>query len=152
MRPETAVARRMRITLYVSVLVVNAMCCHPEKRPALKRESSTYGKEVFNPLVSLVPAMREQSVVAHADTEAAGNPPQQDRDKKCFPREHEKGYERADMECDHEKRCELADGLLKRAVTLKKFHEYWFLLGDFELASIFMIPSLTAGKALLCNS
>ena len=60
----------------VRMLMVNAMRGDPEDRPAFERERAADGQEVLDPLRRLVAAMRQQAVVAHADAERAGDPPQ----------------------------------------------------------------------------
>src|SRR5215472_620598 len=112
----------MRIAFHVSVLVMDAMRCHPEEWPAFQGQSRAYCQKIFEPLVGLVSAMGEQAVITHADAEAAGDPPQQHSHKKCFPGKHEKRGYGAEVKSHHEKHCELADGFSERAVTLKKFH------------------------------
>jgi hypothetical protein len=57
--------------------------------------------------------MGEQSVVAHADAEASGNPPKYSRKHKRFPAEKEQRGNRADMKCKHEKGCGPINGLRK---------------------------------------
>src|ERR1051326_5247650 len=124
MRPKTAIARRMRVPLYVSILVMNAMRCHPEKRPAFQRQRGADGKKVLHPLIRLESAMSQQPVIAHPDAEAAGNPPQQHGHKQRLPGKHEERRDCAYMKCHHKKSGEFADRLTKRAITFEQFHEY----------------------------
>src|SRR5262245_11281868 len=58
-RPEAAVAWRMRVAVNVCVLVVDAMRRYPEKWPAFQRQGCAQREEVLNPLVSLESAMSE---------------------------------------------------------------------------------------------
>src|SRR5579859_7777564 len=131
-RPEAAIARRMRIAFHVSILVMDAMRRYPEKRAAFQRQRSAEGNEIFEPLVSLETAMREQPVIRNADAQAAGDPPQQQRDEKSLPGKHEKRCYGAYVKCDHEKSGQFADGFPKRSVPLEKIHEcgspWWFAL------------------------
>src|SRR5262249_46695956 len=121
--PEAAVAGRMRIALHISVLVMDSVSSHPEKRSALQRERRANRQKVFNPFISLEPAVSEQAVIPHADAQAARNPPQKDGNEECLPGEHEQRRDGAHVKCCHEKSCELADRFSKRAITLKEFHE-----------------------------
>src|SRR5579859_7552389 len=130
-RPETAVAGRMRIALHVSILVMDSVRRHPEKRAAFKRQCGADGDEIFEPLIRLKSTVREQPMIRNANAKAAGNPPQKQRDEKSLPREHEKRCDRAYVECDHEKSGELPDGFPKRSIPLEKIHEcespWWFV-------------------------
>ena len=76
--------RRMRIAFVIGMLVVNAVRGDPEDRSALKRERAADREEVLDPLRRLVAAVRQQAVIAHADAEAAGDPPQEQRSKRAF--------------------------------------------------------------------
>jgi hypothetical protein len=44
-------------------------------------------------------------VIAHADAETSGNPPEKSRKYQGFPGEKEQRGDRADMKCKHEKEC-----------------------------------------------
>ena len=130
-RPEAAIARRVRIAFHVSILVMDAMRRYPEKRSAFQRQRGAEGDEIFEPLISLEAAMREQPVISNADAQAAGNPPQKQRDEKSLPGKHEKRCDRAYVKCHHEKSCEFADWFPKRPVPLEKIHECeapWWLV------------------------
>ena len=43
MGPQTAIPRRMRVTIFVCVLVMQAMCRDPEDWPTLQSQRATYG-------------------------------------------------------------------------------------------------------------
>ena len=75
-RPEAAVARRVRIAVVVGVLVVDAVRRHPEDRPALERQRAADRQEVLEGLRRLVAAVRVQPVIAQADAEPDGHPVQ----------------------------------------------------------------------------
>src|SRR6266536_85766 len=85
--------------------MMNAMGRHPENRTALQRQSGAPGEEVLDPLRSRVSAMRQQPVIAHADPEAARDPPQKCGDKKCFPGEEKERRRSAYMKQEHGRRC-----------------------------------------------
>ena len=76
-RPEGALARRVRIAVVIRVLMMDAVRGHPEDRPALERERAAGGEEVLHPLGRLVSAVRQQAVVAHADAPAARDVPEE---------------------------------------------------------------------------
>jgi hypothetical protein len=61
----------MRIAILVGILMMNAMRRHPENRSALQRQRGTDRQKIFDPLRSLIPTMREQAVIRHADAQAA---------------------------------------------------------------------------------
>ena len=77
--PPFAVQGRMRITFLVRELVMNAMSGHPEDRPAFQGQCGAHRHEILDPFRSLITAMGQQAVVAHSDSDTAGNPPQHDR-------------------------------------------------------------------------
>src|SRR5438105_12736078 len=97
MRPQTAVARRVWVAFLVGVLVMDAMRRNPKYWPAFKSQRSAHCENVFHPLRSLIAAMRKQTVVAHADAEASGDPPENQRRQQRFPTEHEECSYRANM-------------------------------------------------------
>src|SRR5258708_36875693 len=84
-RPPLAVAGGVRIAVLVGKLMMNAMRGHPENRSALEGESGAPGQKIFHPLRRLVSAMRQQTVIAHANAEASGNPPQEHGDEERLP-------------------------------------------------------------------
>ncbi len=100
-RPEGALARRVRIAVVVRVLVVDAVRGHPEDRAALERERAADRQEVLDPLVGLVAAVRQQAVVGHADAEAAGDEPHDDRGEDGAEVDVEERGDGADVERRH---------------------------------------------------
>src|SRR5947209_17594953 len=86
------------------MLVMNAVRCHPENRTALKDEGSANCQKIFHPLWGLITAMCKQAVVAHADSQAARNPPEDARGKKRFPCEKKQCGDGAHVEGEHETR------------------------------------------------
>src|SRR5208282_360274 len=100
-RPPLAIDGRMRIAFLIGKLMMNAMRRHPEDRSAFESEGRTRGEEVFDPLRSLIAAMREQPVVGHADAQAPRNPPQEHRYKESFPGEEEECGNRPDVKQGH---------------------------------------------------
>src|SRR5260370_25424751 len=115
MSPESAVARGVRIAIFIGILMMNAMRRHPEERASFQRQGSAYGQKIFDPFVSLVSAMREQAVIAHADAQAAGHPIQKHRQRQIFPAEHEQRSDGANVKRKHEKSGDPASVLAKRA-------------------------------------
>ena len=75
---------RVRIAFLVGELMMNAMRRHPENRTAFERERGAHRQEIFHPLGSLVAAMGQQAVIAHADAEAARDPPQEHATNRAF--------------------------------------------------------------------
>src|SRR5262249_39540896 len=106
----------MRVQLLVGVLMMDAMRSDPEKRSAFERQRGAEGEEIFHPLVGFVSAVSQQPVVRHADSEATRNPQQYDRQEQGLPAEHEQGSYGADVECQHEKKCNGIQRLTKRPV------------------------------------
>src|SRR5579863_1999556 len=89
MGPPLAIHRRMRITLLIGMLVMDAMRCYPENRPALQGQHGAGRQKILNPLWSFVTAMRQQPVIAHTDPQAASSPVEKQRDQKSRPGKEE---------------------------------------------------------------
>ena len=87
MGPEPAVARRVRITFLVRVLMVHAVGGDPEDRPALERQRAADRQEILERLRRLEAAMGVQPVIAEADAEADREPVQHQRDEDVGPGE-----------------------------------------------------------------
>ena len=121
-RPDPAIARRMRITFLIGILMVHAMRRHPGDRAAFEGQSSANGEEVFHPFRCLVAPMREQPVVAHADAKTPNNPRKQYRQRKRLPSEEKQGYDPTDVECCYEGAGHPIDGLCKCSVAFKDAH------------------------------
>ena len=100
-RPVGAFARRVRIAFVIRMLMMNAMRGDPEDRSALERERAAHRQEVLDPLRRLVAAMRQQAVIAHADAERAGDPPQDDRHGDGAGVDEEERGHGADVERGH---------------------------------------------------
>jgi hypothetical protein len=49
----------VRIAFYVSILVMDAVRRHPEKRAAFQRQRGAEGNEIFEPFIGLEAAVRE---------------------------------------------------------------------------------------------
>src|SRR5271165_5982487 len=92
----------MGVAIFVRVLVMNAMRGYPGDGAAFKSERAASGEKILHPFRSFVAAMREQAVVAHADSQAAGNPPHDDANDQRFPGEKEDRAEGAQMQGDHD--------------------------------------------------
>src|SRR5438067_10973835 len=83
--PPLAVERSVGIAFFIRKLMMNAMSCDPENRSTFKRQSCANRQEIFHPLRSLVSAMSEKAMVAHADAKAARNQPQEASNEKHIP-------------------------------------------------------------------
>src|ERR1043165_9525591 len=57
---------------------------------------------MLDQLWCLVSAMRQQSVITHADAQAGGNPPKHECDHQGLPTEHEERCNGAEMKQPHE--------------------------------------------------
>jgi len=98
--PPLSIHGRVRIAFVVGKLVMHAMRGDPENRAAFKSERGANGEDIFDPLGSFVAAMREQTMVAHANSKAAGYPPQEDGHEQCFPGEEEKSGDSSEVKQD----------------------------------------------------
>src|SRR5271156_4596639 len=81
---------------------MNAVRGHPENRAAFESERGENRHHIFDPLGSFVTAVSEQAVIADADADAGGEPPENNRYKKSLPGKKEKCNKRADMKEHHE--------------------------------------------------
>ena len=85
-RPEGAIARRMRIARLVGLLMMDAMGGHPEDRPAFERQRAANGKEILEPHRDLIGPMGVQAMIAHADAEPGGEVIQPLRPRPAVPK------------------------------------------------------------------
>src|SRR5579863_1418608 len=91
----------MRVAGLIGLLMVHAMYRDPENRPAFKGERPADGEKVFQPQWALVPPVGMQPVVSHADSEARGDPIQEQRNQEIPPAEHKQRGEGADVKEAH---------------------------------------------------
>jgi hypothetical protein len=91
----------VRVAFFLGILMMLAMGGDPEDWPAFESKRSASGQEIFHPLGSLVSSVGEQPMVAHADAQAARNPPQKNGHEQRFPSEKEKCGYGAYVERDH---------------------------------------------------
>src|SRR5580700_753318 len=94
----------MRVAVLIRVLVMNAVRRDPENRTAFERERSADGQKILHPLRRLVPTVREQAMISHADSQAARNPPQEHGNEQSLPCEEEKCRHRAHVKQAHKDR------------------------------------------------
>lgn len=111
MSPEAAVVGRVRVAFLVGVLMMLTVGGDPEDRSAFESECAADGEEILEPARCFVAAMREEAVVAHANAEAAGDPPQEHGDEEGLPMKHEERGDSADVERDHDEESDPDDGL-----------------------------------------
>ena len=101
---------------------MNAMGCHPADGAALQCETGADGEEIFDPFVSLVSAMSEQTVIAHADTKRINDPPKQNAQRERLPAEKEECRNSTDVQDCQKEKDDRINGLSKSAVALQKAH------------------------------
>jgi hypothetical protein len=121
----------MRIAFHISILVMNAVRRHPEKRSAFQRQRGAESDEILEPFICLEPAVRQQPVISDADPQTSSNPPEKQGDEKSLPGKHEKRDYSAYVKRHHEKSGEFADWFPKRSISLEKVHECvspWWLV------------------------
>src|SRR5690349_6582502 len=111
--PQAAIARRVWIAFLVRILMMDAMRGHPGDGTALECQSSADGQKIFHPLGGLVPAVREQAMVAHADAQASRDPPKNDGQSEGLPGEEKQRCDRADVKGQHERGRRPIDGFRK---------------------------------------
>ena len=106
------------IAFLVRILMMHAVRGDPGNGAAFDGQRAAGGQDVFDEFRCFVAAMRKQAVIAHADAEAAGNPPHDDGEDQGLPGEKEEGAEGAEMQADHDGGHAPVDGLVKGAVVL----------------------------------
>ena len=127
--PESTFAGRVRVAFLVGVLVMLAMGGDPEDGAALESEGGADGEDVLHPSGGFVAAMGEEAMVAHADAEASGNPPEKHGNEEGFPTEHEERGDGAEMERDHDEEGQPDDGLREGAIGSKEVRLLHKLIG-----------------------
>jgi hypothetical protein len=103
----------MGIAFLVRILVMDTMGRHPRDGSAFKSESAADRQEIFNRARGFVSAMGEQPMVAHADSQASRQPPQEKADGCGLPSEEEKGSDSSNVEQHHEEGGDPIEWLLK---------------------------------------
>ena len=121
-RPERALARRMRVAVLVRVLMMNAMSGDPEDRSAFERQRAAGGQEVLDPFRCLVAAMREEAVIAHADPKRTGNDPESDGRENGAGIDNEEGGHGADVERRHRNDGDPVDGAFRSFAPVERGH------------------------------
>src|SRR6201999_2249520 len=101
MSPPSTFMRCVGISIVVGELVMDAMHRYPEYGTAFEGERGANGHGVFKPFGNAIAAVREQAVVAHADTDAVGQIPEHECAGEGLPREHEQRDDGPDMEQPH---------------------------------------------------
>src|SRR5512146_1435715 len=112
----------MGVAFLVGILMMNAVRRHPEHRPAFQSKCAANRQDVLDPLGRLVSTVREQAVISHADSQAAGNPPKQSGQHQGLPAEHKQSNDGADVKCAHEKNGDWIDRLAECLVALENAH------------------------------
>src|SRR6202795_4203171 len=113
----------MGIAFFVRILMMHAMGGDPGNRAAFDGQRSAGSQEVLDEFRSFVTAMRKQAMVAHANAQAAGNPPHEEAKNQGLPGEKEKSPEGAEMQTNHDGGHAPIDGLMKGAVIIEKSAE-----------------------------
>ena len=97
MGPHAAVPRGVGVAFLVTECMVFAVVCHPDERGALARDSTQEGKEKPHRSGCLEAAVREQTVIAEANAQAAGHPVERQTDGQPRPGEIEGCGERCQV-------------------------------------------------------
>src|ERR1700721_4161184 len=127
--PPGTVARSMRVTFVIGVLMMNAVRGDPEDWSALQGEATAHGDEVLDPPRSTVAAVGEQAVIGHADADIDGEKVSDAEGGGFFPREEEQSGDGSDGQGTHGDGGDPVDAAL---LVLAAHAEVLFdLLGDF---------------------
>src|SRR5579859_5516691 len=113
----------MGIAFFIRILMMHAMGGDPGNGASLDGQRAASGEKVFDEFRGFVAAMRKQAVIAHADAQAAGNPPHEEAKNKGLPGEKKESAESAEMQTDHDGGHTPIDRLMERAVVLEKSSE-----------------------------
>ena len=100
-RPPGALARRMRITVLIRMLMVDAMSGHPEDGAAFECERAAPCQHVFDPFVRLVATVGEEPVVAHPDAQHSGHDVENQRGEHGAPIDEQQCGNRREVEARH---------------------------------------------------
>src|SRR5450631_1618705 len=100
-RPPGAFLRRVRVALFIAVLMVDAVRGYPGDWSAFKGQSAAHGEKIFDHPGHLISAVYQQTVIAHADSTIDGKHIQHDCNNQVCPTEEEQRGDRADVKDDH---------------------------------------------------
>jgi hypothetical protein len=87
----------VRISLPISVRVVHAVGRSPFDRAALQRQRAANREKVFDCFRNLITTMRQQTMIAHAYSQAPCDPVKQDTRNYCRPTPEKERGDGADM-------------------------------------------------------
>jgi hypothetical protein len=121
MRPPATIMGSVRVTGAIRKLVVNTMGGHPENGSPFERQRTANGKNVFQPLGSMVAPMRQQTVISHTDAHIDGHKPEPEEAEKRFPRKHEQSHHRKHVKSHHEAGGDPI-GLIRLGVAPEHWH------------------------------
>jgi hypothetical protein len=110
----------MRVAFFISVLVMHTMGGNPRYRAAFQSQRGAYGEDILDPLWCFVTAMGQKAVIAHPDSKAGGNPPQNHREQERFPAEEKQSGDGADVKDADEKGSNPHDRLGEGSIEFKK--------------------------------
>src|ERR1700722_10981261 len=88
--PDAAISRRVWIALFVRILMMHAVGGDPGNRAAFYGQRAAGSQEILNEFRGFVAAMGKQAVIAHANAQAAGNPPHHQGKDQGLPGKEEK--------------------------------------------------------------
>jgi len=111
-RPPLAVDGGVRIAGVIGEAMMNAVRGDPEDGAAFESERGENGQKIFDPLGSAIAAMGEQTMIADADAQAGGDPPEKNGDKKCSPGEEKRRGESAQVKQHHKNTGDPVDAIL----------------------------------------
>ena len=95
---------------------MRTVCGNPEDRATFQGQRAAHSQRIFNPPGRFVAAMGQEPMVAHADAQTPGDPPQHDREQKRFPVEYEQRSHSTNMKGHHEQGGYPDDALRKRFI------------------------------------
>jgi hypothetical protein len=125
------------VALLVRVLMMHAMCSHPENRSAFQGQRTAHGKKIFGPLGCFVTSMCEKPMIPHADAEASSNPPSDHGKEECLPAEYKQRSQSTNMKHHHEECGKPSDRLRKSPAVyedLSNPHALLNLMGRIVIA------------------
>lgn len=112
MSPPGSVVGSVRVAFLIGELMVDAMGGYPEDGPALKGEATADADEVLDQLGGLEAAVREETVIRHADTNIDGKEVHDEESSKIGPGEEEERSDGADVKESHGNACDPVDATL----------------------------------------
>ena len=95
--PPGSIARRVRVSVLVSVVVMLAVNGNPCNRRPLTRQNAEQGERPPYQAKRMKTSMGQQSMISKTDSQTTTDPAQYQEHQQAFPSEEERGGQSADV-------------------------------------------------------